>query len=219
MTLAVYMSHPQVVIDPAIAVPQWTLSERGRERLWSIRDASWVASIGDIVSSLETKAVDTAVMLSHAADARVRVLPGLHENDRTATGFLPPAEFEGVADAFFARPDESVRGWERAVDAQKRVVDIATGVVAEHAKSGSAERTIAFSGHGGVGTLLLCHVAGRPISRIHDQPGGGGNVFAFKTDKTAMTGNTLLFSWTPLEHVQATIDRLRAEGAWPGPPT
>ena len=64
MTLAVYISHPQVVIDPAIAVPQWTLSERGRERLWSIRDAPWVASIGDIMSSLETKAVDTAVMLS-----------------------------------------------------------------------------------------------------------------------------------------------------------
>jgi hypothetical protein len=34
----------------------------------------------------------------------------MHENDRSATGFLPPPEFEAVADAFFVRPLESVRG-------------------------------------------------------------------------------------------------------------
>ena len=50
------------------------------------------------------------------------VIDGLGENDRSSTGYLPKAEFEAVADAFFARPEESVRGWERAVDAQRRIV-------------------------------------------------------------------------------------------------
>lgn len=36
------------------------------------------------------------------------------ENDRSSTGFLPPEEFEVVADAFFAQPGVSVRGWETA---------------------------------------------------------------------------------------------------------
>jgi hypothetical protein len=34
--------------------------------------------------------------------------------------------------------------------------------------------------HGGVGTLLLCHLSGLPISRDRDQPPtNGGNYFAF----------------------------------------
>lgn len=45
----------------------------------------------------------------------------MHENDRSATGFLPPSEFESVADEFFAKPEVRVRGWEPAIDAQARI--------------------------------------------------------------------------------------------------
>jgi hypothetical protein len=70
----------------------------------------------------------------------------MHENDRSATGFLPPAEFEHVANAFFAQPEASIRGWERAIDAQTRIrreVDI---VLAR-----ALEGDVLFVGHGGVG--------------------------------------------------------------------
>jgi hypothetical protein len=46
----------------------------------------------------------------------------MHENDRSATGFLPPDEFETVANRLFAEPLVSIRGWERAIDAQLRIV-------------------------------------------------------------------------------------------------
>jgi broad specificity phosphatase PhoE len=54
---------------------------------------------------------------------------------------------------------------------------------------------IAFIGHGGVGTLLRCHLAGLPIARIHDQPSnGGGNIHAFRLDDLKpLTG------WVPME--------------------
>ena len=48
--------------------------------------------------------------------------PGIGENDRSATGFLPREEFWATADLFFAHPTESIRGWERAIDAQARIV-------------------------------------------------------------------------------------------------
>ena len=35
---------------------------------------------------------------------------------------MPPEEFEYTADLFFAHPEESIRGWERASDAQRRVM-------------------------------------------------------------------------------------------------
>ena len=44
----------------------------------------------------------------------VEVRPDIHENDRSAPGYLPREEFEAVADTFFADLDASVRGWETA---------------------------------------------------------------------------------------------------------
>jgi len=46
----------------------------------------------------------------------------LGENDRSATGFLARDEFEATVNAFFAYPQDSIRGWEPAVDAQARIV-------------------------------------------------------------------------------------------------
>lgn len=38
------------------------------------------------------------------------VIDDLGENDRSATGYLAKEEFEETSDAFFAHPQESVRG-------------------------------------------------------------------------------------------------------------
>ncbi|WP_164076605.1 histidine phosphatase family protein, partial [Stenotrophomonas maltophilia] len=73
--------------------------------------------------------------------------------------------FQRVADQFFATPAESVRGWERAIDAQARV-EAAVATILEGHPGGD----IAFVAHGGVGTLLLCHYRAEPISRAADQP-------------------------------------------------
>ena len=114
----------------------------------------------------------------------------MHENDRSATGYLKPDAFERMADAFFARPMENVSGWERAVDAQARIVGAVEAVLAGALPAGD----VLFVGHGAVGTLLMCHLMGAPISRAHDQPAGGGNVVAFDRDTRA-----LLHGWRPLE--------------------
>ena len=94
----------------------------------------------------------------------------LGEIDRSATGYLPLDEFEVVVDAFFADPGRSVRGWERAVDAQARIVHAVRRV------SGDGDVTIV--SHGAVGALLLADLLRAPISRALDQP-GMGSVFTF----------------------------------------
>src|SRR3712207_2755939 len=81
-----------------------------------------VRDVTSIWSSGETKAIEAAQILAAALSEPVAIEADLHENDRSATGYLPPDEFERVADKFFAYPEESVRGWERAVDAQARMV-------------------------------------------------------------------------------------------------
>jgi len=78
-------------------------------------DQPWIGSIRRIVSSGERKAIETAEILAKHLRLAVEVRERMHENDRSATGFLSPPEFEAVADRFFADPHVSIRGWERAV--------------------------------------------------------------------------------------------------------
>lgn len=83
-----------------------------------------------------------------------------------------------MADAFFANPTTSVRGWERAVDAQQRIVSAVQAI--NRADDDASTGTIAIVSLGAVGTLLQCWLSGDTISRRWDQPAnGGGNWFAF----------------------------------------
>lgn len=187
---AVYITHPQVAIDPDVPVPQWGLSAIGAERARKAAQAGWVSSLSRIVSSAEKKAIETAGILAAAAGVTVEVVEAMHENDRSATGFLPPPAFEEAANWFFAHPQESFKGWERAADAQARIVRQVERALEGHDRT----KPIAFIGHGGVGTLLKCHLAGLPIARSHDQPGGGGNLYCFR-----LADRALACEWTPME--------------------
>jgi broad specificity phosphatase PhoE len=113
------------------------------------------------------------------------------ENDRSSTGYLPKEAFETMATRFFNNPTTSVEGWERAVDAQSRIVEAVNKVMDDP----SAQGDIAIVSHGGVGTLLLCYLSGSAINRSMDQPGGGGgNVFCFEKES-----RTLIYNWKSIE--------------------
>jgi broad specificity phosphatase PhoE len=161
-----------------VPVPRWPLSERGVARMRKGLQQPWVKNITAIYSSTEQKAIDGARILAEHLGLEFEQVEDLGENDRSATGFLPPEEFERVADQFFAQPEVSVRGWERAIDAQARVVS-----AVEKLKQ---DRTVAIVSHGAVGTLLYCHLAGKKIERRWDQPAnGGGNYFRFTLNPKA----------------------------------
>ena len=189
MSIVRYLTHPQVQIDPDVPVPQWGLSVVGRARTEALAQASWLARTMQIISSGERKAIETAEIIASRLGITIEIREAMHENDRSATGFLQPAEFEQVADRFFAEPHLSVRGWERAIDAQARIVREVEAVLA---RNGPGD--VLFVGHGGVGTLLFCHTAGHAIDRVHDQPAGGGNVFAF-----AREGRQVVHGWRRME--------------------
>ncbi len=187
-----YLTHPQVAIDAAVPVPLWGLSDVGRKRTQALAASGAFAGTGRIVSSGETKAIETARMLADALGVALETREAMHENDRSATGFLPPPEFEATADRFFAEPDVSIRGWETARDAQARIVREANAVLAM-----PSEGDLLFVGHGGVGTLLLCHLMRWSIARTQDQPpNGGGNVFAFE-----WASRRVIHGWQSIETV------------------
>ncbi len=173
-------------------MPDWGLSDVGAARARQAAQSAWTFGVSRIVCSAERKAIEIAEIIAVARGLAVEIRERTHENDRSATGFLPPPEFEKVADLFFANPETSIRGWERAIDAQTRIVGEVEAVMHD-----GASGDILFVGHGGVGTLLQCHVAASPIARIRDQPGGGGNVFAFSWSPLA-----LIHGWRSIEQME-----------------
>jgi broad specificity phosphatase PhoE len=157
------------VVDPGVPVTRWHLKPEGIARLRRFAATGALAGVTAAWASTECKAIEAAGILAGALGIGVRVREDLGENDRSATGFLPPAEFEQVADAFFANPGASIRGWERATDAQARIVAAVRAVAADSAGAGD----ILVAAHGAVGALLRGHLLGAPISRALDQPGQG----------------------------------------------
>ncbi|HWV80659.1 MAG TPA: histidine phosphatase family protein [Hyphomicrobiaceae bacterium] len=168
MSTIFFITHPEVVVEPTRPIARWHLSDMGIARMRAFAASSAMSEIRSIWASTETKAIESAGILAGAHGLPISIHPGLDENDRSATGYLPPEEFQRTADAFFANPHESVRGWERAIDAQRRVATAFEAIV-----TGSSPGDIAIVAHGGVGTLLYCHLAKLAISRQHDQPAQG----------------------------------------------
>ena len=176
MSTVYFITHPDVVIDPATPVTQWPLSQRGRMRMVKMLENHWLSRVGAIYCSTEQTAIAGATITAEVLGIPYAPIPEWGEHDRSATGYFPEPEFDPVVDEFFRSPEESVRGWERGLDAQRRIIAGTKAVL----RTKRVDNNVAIVGHGGTGTLLLCHLSGRPISRDQDQPPtNGGNYSAF----------------------------------------
>lgn len=197
MSYALYVTHPEVVLDAAQPPTRWHLSARGRERAATFARSAAMAPVRLLIASPETKTMETAHLLA-AGGAEVVAGEDTYENVRTSTGVIPAPEFELLLDALYARPDESANGWETLRATETRIV----AAVRDLCDRFAARAPLAFVGHGTVGTLLKCHLAARTPVRDEDQrrmaDPGGGNVFAF-----SLPDMRLLSDWLPMENVEA----------------
>ncbi len=182
-----YFTHTQIRVDPAIPVRDWHLSDEGRARVLRAVNTPWMSRVTRVIASSEYRAIETAHMFAARRGLPVDVRPEIDDSARPFDDFLSVVDLDKAVSAFFARPAENARpGWEAAAYAQRRVVAGIDTVLAETADAGD----LLIIGHGRIGTLLLCALAGLPISREHLQPTPGGNVFAF--DRVS---RKVLFRW------------------------
>lgn len=172
MSTIFFLTHPEVVIDPAVPVPRWPLSGQGRRRAARFVDEALVgAKIATVWSSDEQKALDGGDIIAERLGVPHRTDPELGENDRSSTGYVAPPEFWQIVAEFFAKPDQSVRGWATARDEQARIVRALIRLDEQE----PADADIVVVSHGGVGQLLTAHLQGVGIG-LEDKPqhpGGG----------------------------------------------
>jgi broad specificity phosphatase PhoE len=185
------ITHPEVTIDRMIPMTEWDLSAIGRQRLEVLVTQPWMTAIDAIFASTERKARTTAEGIATVRNLPVICLADLAEKDRSSTGFLEPNAYRQLRDAFFAHPTESIQGWERAVDAQARILRAIEHTIART----SPGTNVAVVSHGGVGTLLLNHVQQTGI-RKDDLPPGQGYYFVFTKDTCR-----LIQYWKPIDSI------------------
>lgn len=187
MPIVHFVTHPEVVIDPVIPVPDWRLSDQGLVRIAAFCARPELSQVSDVYTSGERKALDCAEALRAARGLEFRIDERLGENDRSSTGYVAPPRFWEIVAQFFGNPHESVLGWERAIDAQHRIREAVSDCIARRKGAGD----VCIFSHGGVGALLLSHLMGEPISTERGQPiAGGGCYYALD----AATG-TLIHGW------------------------
>lgn len=187
------ITHPEVVIDPNVPVPRWPLSELGRKRMARLLDAVWLQQVTAVYSSDEQKAVDGAKILADHISLPVTELTGLEEVDRSSTGYMPREAHDHNARMLFLHPEKSIDGWERAADAQQRMVDAVSKLIEDDQTTGD----LVIVTHGAVGSFLNSHLKNKPIN-LDDTPGvsGGGGIFAFDAQS-----NTILYDWLNIDDV------------------
>lgn len=188
MSNVYFITHPNVKVDFNVPIPQWDLSEEGLKRLDELLKQPWLKDIKSIFSSNEQKAKTAALKISELLNFPVNYKEELGEMDRSSTGPLPFEEFSKLVDEFFEKPNESIRGWEKATDTQNRIIKAIEEVLKE-----APEGDIAIVAHGGVGALFLSHIKGISISRSEDQPSQG---YYFVFDRQSQE---LLEEWKPID--------------------
>lgn len=188
-----FITHPEVHSDPDLDRSRWGLSPKGRARVNAFVQTDALRGTKVVICSPETYAVETAEPLANALRAPLEIHPSLHQARRGEGGQLIGASQAEAEEHFYTVPEASIRGWERAVDAQARVCR-----AVENALKIAPKGDILIVGHGTVGTLLFCSLAGLAISRKHDEPAGGGHGFAFHRHD-----RQILHAWTPIEQMRA----------------
>jgi broad specificity phosphatase PhoE len=136
MASLIFITHPEVVIDPNQPVPEWPLNPIGRARMERFAGLLADRDMSAVYASTERKARDGAVIVAERLGLSYETDEELGENDRSATGYIAPPEFWDVVRDFFGRPHESIRGWERAVDAQARIVRARPPAISSSSRTG-----------------------------------------------------------------------------------
>lgn len=181
MTTMYFVTHPEVIIDPSLPISLWDYSERGAARLEKILKKIWIKSVDAIYSSNEPRATKAAQTIADQLGYRLHVLEELGDVDRSSTGFVPQEEFTKLMEEFYAHPDTSVRGWEKATDAQTRVHN---GIRKILTLSPTANH-IALVSHTILANLLMCTMRNIAIAQLEDVP----QTFSFEVEPDGKSQN------------------------------
>jgi broad specificity phosphatase PhoE len=155
----VFIRHSQTKPDPDMPSRLWPLTEEGRRRCALLALELIPYQLDVIVTSRETKAIQTGELAAQRLGIPCRAMVNLHEHEReTAPYFGTQEEFPKAVNNFFSRPAELVFGEETALQAQERFAGAIQSVLAAYPRE-----NIAIVTHGTVLSLFASQATGQAV--------------------------------------------------------
>jgi broad specificity phosphatase PhoE len=140
---------------------EWQLSEQGFLLASHLALLPIFGAVSAVYTSPELKAVATGQPLGTRFAVPLIEHPGLSELKRGQTNIAGREAYERMVRIAFGRPHESVSGWERATDAQQRIIATVEQLAAQHVAP------FAVVSHGLVLSLLMAHFNGSVTVDYH----------------------------------------------------
>ena len=151
----ILVKHSLPEIEEDRPAPEWRLSQEGRLRAHKLAGLLEAFRPEVIVSSPESKAKETAEMISKRLQMEICVAQDLHEHDRSNVPYLSQAAFQTSMREFFQKPGELVFGSETADQAHVRFYQALHGILDEY-----RNRTVVVVTHGTVMSLFVSRLTG-----------------------------------------------------------
>ena len=147
-------SLPEMVTG--VPASQWWLSEQGRRRCEILAERLVAYDLAVIVTSEESKAVETGQIVAEVLGLPFEVAPGLHEHERGVVRDLgSQEEFQAQVARLFEHPAELVLGSKTADQAHDRFVAAVARVLELYPHGNPA-----IVSHGTVLTLFIARANG-----------------------------------------------------------
>ena len=129
--IVVLVRHSVPEVNPSRPASEWSLSSEGISRCETLASELERFLPATLLSSPETKAMETAERIGLHLGTGFSVRDELREHRRPAT-FLPESEFHENIRRFFAAPDSVVYGSESSKDVARRIGVEIRGALADH---------------------------------------------------------------------------------------
>ena len=146
-------SLPEILED--VPTREWHLSDEGRERARELAGKLIRYQPEIIISSVEPKARETAVILAKNLGLEFREVENLHEHDRSGEPYHSKDKFQNLVQEFFNKPNELIFGNETANDAFARFRQAVDIVLNSY-----HDKTIVLVAHGTVISLYVSWLTG-----------------------------------------------------------
>lgn len=135
---------------------EWHLSAEGRRRCTALAGRLAAFGLAAVVSSQESKAVETGQIVAGTLGLPLETAPGLHEHERGVVRDLGSREeFQAQVARFFEHPDRLVLGYETADEAHARFARAVASAIERRPAI-----NLAIVSHGTVITLFVARATG-----------------------------------------------------------
>lgn len=125
----VFIRHSQSLVNPDIPITSWGLTDEGIKFATVLHDNPIIKAVQVMYSSLQTKALETAVLLTKNNGIPIKTDNRFTEVTSFTTKFMKSEEHAETVRAFCAGTMERVSGGESAAEALKRFNDAVISVV------------------------------------------------------------------------------------------